>query len=314
MLHKYHYKKDFPPLESLIEQKKTSNTSISLVIPTLNEASTIGKIVEKARKELIEKANLLDEIIVLDGNSSDDTLKIAQKAGATVFSVKEIPPKINEPLGKGHALWKALFVTKGDIIIAIDADISNFQSHFIYGLIWPFFIDKNVVFSKSFYKRPLKINGNIFENYGGRVTEILVRPILSAFVPELAQIEQPLSGEYAFKRSAVENLSFSSGYGVEIGLIFDIYKLYGPSCIVQVDMETRCHRNRPTSELSSIAFSILQTILRKLEKENLININIPLNENLVVKKNNNFEYLYIKEVDLPSKKQLLLKTKEQSIL
>jgi glucosyl-3-phosphoglycerate synthase len=299
MIREYHHE-DFLPLASLAGKKKASGAAISLVIPTLNEAKTVGYIIEKARRELMEDVPLLDEIIVMDSNSSDDTARISRQAGASVYNVIEVLPKYDAPAGKGSALWKSQFVAKGDIIICVDADISNFQSHFIYGLAGPFLVDSEIIFAKAFYSRPLRLNSHIYENYGGRVTEILVRPLLCAFMPELAGIYQPLSGEYAFRRAPVQKLPFSSGYGVEIGMIFDIYRAFGLSHFVQVDMGTRCHRNRPTHELSRMALGIVQTLFRKLEKEKVLAINVPLQETMLMRGKNGLEHTLIREVELPS--------------
>ncbi|HUI91747.1 MAG TPA: glucosyl-3-phosphoglycerate synthase [Chitinivibrionales bacterium] len=299
MIREYRHE-DFLPLASLAGKKKASGTSISLVIPTLNEAKTVGYIIEKARKELVEEVRLLDEIIVMDSNSSDATVSIAKKAGAKIYNVSDILPQYDAPPGKGSALWKSQFVAKGDIIICVDADISNFQSHFVYGLAGPFLNDGEVIFAKAFYNRPLKLNSHIYENYGGRVTEILVRPLLCAFEPELAGIYQPLSGEYAFRRGPVQRLPFSSGYGVEIGMIFDLYRAFGLSHFVQVDMGTRCHRNRPTHELSRMAFGIIQTLFRKLERENVLSLKVPLLDAMFLKGANGPERAQIREVELPS--------------
>jgi glycosyltransferase involved in cell wall biosynthesis len=305
MIREYHHE-DFLPLMSLAGKKQASGTTISLVIPTLNEAKTVGYIIEKARRELMEDVRLLDEIIVMDSNSSDDTAHIARQAGAIVYNVLDVLPLYDAPPGKGSALWKSQFVAKGDIIICVDADICNFQAHFIYGLVGPFLVDSEIIFAKAFYSRPLRLNSHSYENYGGRVTEILVRPLLCAFAPDLAGIYQPLSGEYAFRRGPVQKLPFSSGYGVEIGMIFDIYRVFGLSRFVQVDMGTRCHRNRPTHELSRMALGIIQTLFRKLEKENVLALNIPLRETMIQRGKNGLEHTLIKEVELPSQADIIL--------
>jgi glucosyl-3-phosphoglycerate synthase len=298
MIREFHHE-NFLPLASLAGKKQTSGTSISLVIPTRNEAKTVGSIIEKARKELMEEVHLLDEIIVMDSSSSDDTVHISRQAGASVYNVLDVLPQYDAPPGKGSALWKSQFVAKGDIIICVDADICNFQSHFIYGLAGPFLVDSEIIFAKAFYNRPLRLNSHTYENYGGRVTEILVRPLLCAFAPELAGIYQPLSGEYAFRRAPVQKLPFSSGYGVEIGMIFDIYRAFGLSHFVQVDMGTRCHRNRPTRELSCMALGIIQTLFRKLESQNVLALNVPLSETMLFRGDNGLEHTLIREVELP---------------
>ena len=312
MIREFNYK-DFLPLDSLAEKKRATGSSISLVIPTLNEAATVGSIITRARQELIEEMELLDEIIVMDSCSTDATQEIAQKAGAIVYRVDEVAPEFDVPPGKGSALWKAQFAVKGDIVICVDADIKNFQSHFIFGLIGPFFIDPEVIFAKAFYKRPLMLNSHAYENYGGRVTEILVRPLLAAFMPELARIHQPLSGEYAFRRVPVQAIPFSSGYGVEIGMIFDIYRTFGLTRVVQVDMGTRCHRNRTVKELGRMSLGIIQTMTRKLEREQKLTVRAPVNDIMISQADQGLEETVIREIEIPAFADAIQHTKRGAL-
>ncbi|HMD68887.1 MAG TPA: glucosyl-3-phosphoglycerate synthase [Chitinivibrionales bacterium] len=300
MIREFHHK-DFLPLSSLAKKKQASRTTVSLVIPTFNEAATLGAILLKVKQDLQEDVPLLDEIIVMDSDSSDGTARIARDAGATVYNVRDVAPDHHVPPGKGSALWKAQFVATGDVIVCVDADIRNFQSHLVYGLVGPFLVDPDIIFAKAFYDRPLVLNDQTFENYGGRVTEILVRPLLCAFMPQLAAIYQPLSGEYAFRRKPVETIPFSSGYGVEIGMIFDINRAFGLSHFVQVDMGTRCHRNRAVGDLSRMALGIIQTLFRKLEKENVLSLRKPIGTTMITRGAHGMEQTTISEVELPSK-------------
>ncbi len=300
MIRAFHHE-DFLPIASLAYKKKSAGTAISLVIPTLNEAQTVGLIIEKARKELMEDVPLLDEIVVMDSNSSDATARIACEAGARVYNVAKVAPQYPAPPGKGTALWKAQFVATGDIIVCVDADIRNFQSHFVYGLVGPFLVEPELVFAKAFYQRPLMLEDRVFENYGGRVTEILVRPLLCAFMPELAEIFQPLSGEYAFRRVPVEQIPFSSGYGVEIGMICDVSRRFGLSRFVQVDMGTRCHRNRPVNDLSRMALGIIQTLFRRLESEHVVTLSGRIGEAMISPGADGMERAIVNEVELPGK-------------
>jgi glucosyl-3-phosphoglycerate synthase len=299
MIREFHYE-DFLPLKDLAQKKVATKTSISLVIPTLNEAATVGSIIAKAGQELMQDAELIDEIIVMDSCSGDDTQDIAKKAGATVYRVDEVAPEFDVPPGKGSALWKSQFVAKGDIVICVDADIKNFQSHFIFGLIGPFFLDPEVIFAKAYYKRPLLLENHAYENYGGRVTEILVRPLLAAFTPELARIHQPLSGEYAFRRVPVQTIPFSSGYGVEIGMIFDVLRTFGPKRVVQVDMGTRCHRNRTVKELGRMSLGIIQTMMRKLEREQKLSIHAPVGNVMISQGETGLEETVVREIEIPA--------------
>jgi len=239
-----------------------------VVIPALNEEKTIGTIVSRIHQKMMEEIAIVDEIVVMDGFSSDNTVEEACKAGASVYTADSVGPKVNCS-GKGVALWKSQFVTSGDILIFIDSDIIDFDERFICGLLGPFLICQEFDFVKAFYKRPLLLGSGVYENQGGRVSEILVRPLLSAFIPELACFNQPLAGEYAIRRSLLEVLPVFSGYGVEIGLLMDIYFTQGLSRVAQVDMEQRWHRNRTVAELSKMSFAILQVIVNRMQKHGL---------------------------------------------
>jgi len=297
MIKQFHHS-EFLPLEKIYAKKEKTGISISCVIPTLNEASTVGDIITTTRRELMETLPLLDEIIVMDGDSDDNTVHCAQESGALVYKVNEIGDT-DTPMGKGTALWKSLSVAKGDIIVCIDADIREFDHRFVYGLIAPLLLDSTLVFVKGYYKRPMVVEDVTLDNYGGRVTEILVRPILSAFYPELARLFQPLAGEYSFRKDIISRIPFYSGYSVEIGLVLDLYKQFGLSAIAQVDMDIRCHRNRSVVDLGKMAFGILQILLKKLEKDNKASFPEPFLKNMISLGNNGWEETHIEEYELP---------------
>jgi glucosyl-3-phosphoglycerate synthase len=300
-----HYKHtDFLPLLRYLEKKRKAGLTVSVVIPTYNEAATIGAIVAIAKKKLMDELPLIDEIVVMDSNSTDNTAGIARAAGAAVHSIDEVLAPCGPIFGKGAAIWKSLFTITGDIIVCIDADILNFGPHFIYGLIGPFLENRETLFAKAYYSRPLKIGDTVHENYGGRVTEILVRPLLSAFAPELAALYQPLSGEYAFLREPIESVPFSSGYGVEIGLIFDLHKKFGMDRFAQVDMGTRIHRNRPVNELGKMSFGIMQTMFRKFEEDDVLVLKVPFGEAMISQGARGMEKAVIREIELPPKSSI----------
>lgn len=278
MQHKYHHH-EFDSTDALVRLKKEKNIKISVVLPALNEEKTIGGIVAYIRSHFSGDQALVDEIVVIDGNSDDETVSIASREGASVYLISEIVPDV-QVRGKGTALWKSQFVTSGDILIFIDTDIFDFDKRFVNGLIGPLLQDDSLMFSKAFYKRPLYLGSGRYENYGGRVTEILVRPFLSAVIPELASIIQPLAGEYAIRRSVLNKLPFWSGYGVEIGILLDVYLLCGIDSITQVDMVDRYHRNRSVLELSRMAFGILHVMLQKFERMGKMSVHAPLYETL----------------------------------
>ncbi|MGC9328811.1 MAG: glucosyl-3-phosphoglycerate synthase, partial [Candidatus Hinthialibacter sp.] len=210
----FHYSQ-FWDLLKLIEEKERQELTISLCIPTLNEEKTIGKEIVIFHSELMNRYPLLDEIAVIDSGSTDRTREIAANFGADVYLSAEILPDMGEKRGKGENLWKAIYQLKGDIIIYVDADIKNIHPRFVYGLAAPLIYRPEIQYVKAFYDRPLAMSHEIRPSGGGRVTEILIRPLFSLFFPELTDIIQPLSGEYAVRRRVLEQIPFPIGYGVE---------------------------------------------------------------------------------------------------
>jgi glucosyl-3-phosphoglycerate synthase len=239
---------------------------ISLAFPTLNEEATLGKEILVLKTELMDRFPLLDEIAVIDSGSTDRTRDVAVENGARVFSSKDILRPHGTYRGKGENLWKSLYVLTGDIIVWIDADISNISPKFVTGLVGPLLRDARVSYVKAFYERPLRAAGELVPSGGGRVTEILVRPLFSLFYPELAYLIQPLSGEYAGRREVLEKIAFSVGYGVELGHLIDIYHSPGVGALAQVNMDSRVHRNQSVHALSKMSFGILHTFFSRLEK------------------------------------------------
>lgn len=245
--------------------KERQGTTISLALPSLNEEKTVGKVITTIKKALMEDFPLLDELILMDSNSTDRTRQIAEDLGVPVYIHQELLPELGPRRGKGEALWKSLLVTKGDILAWIDTDILNIHPMFVYGIIGPLLINQTVQFVKGFYRRPLRVGNRIQVGGGGRVTELTARPLLNLFYPELSGVIQPLSGEYAGRREALEDIVFFSGYGVETGLLIDIFEKYGLRAIAQVDLQERIHTNQDLEALSKMSFTIIQTVLRKLE-------------------------------------------------
>lgn len=245
---------------------------VSVCIPTLDEAATIGSIVETIRRELVENTGLVDEILVIDSGSSDDTLRIAADAGATAVPSASIAPRHGTFRGKGENLWKALHLARGTVLCFIDGDISEFCPRFVTGPLGPLLVDPTVDYVKAHYKRPLSSVHGLHPNGGGRVSEILVRPLLSLFYPELSSIFQPLSGEYAARREVLERLSFPTGYGVEIAHLIDLLHLGKAGNIAQTDLDQRIHRNRDDTDLGRMSFAILRTIFRRLERDGKLSL------------------------------------------
>jgi glycosyltransferase involved in cell wall biosynthesis len=254
----------FGDAEDLLRRKRTQGLTISACIPTLNEAATIGGIVREIRHELVDRVPLLDEVAVVDSHSMDGTAELAREAGALVFQDHDVLPEIEPSTGKGEALWKSLFVLRGDLILWLDADIENFDPRFVLGPLGALLTDPAVGFVKSFYRRPLRDADAPVPVGGGRVTELVARPLLNMFWPQLAGFIQPLAGEYAGRRRILEQVPFFTGYGVEIGLLIDVFERFGLDVMAQVDLEERIHRNRDIGELSRMAFAVLQTALHRM--------------------------------------------------
>ena len=257
---------EFSRLRDLVALKQQQGVSISLALPALNEEETVGQVIRMMKKELMQRAPLLDEIVLIDSNSTDRTREIAANEGVPVHVHQNLLERLGARRGKGEALWKSLLVTRGDIIIWIDTDIVNIHPRFVYGIIGPLLLNPQVQFVKGFYRRPLKVGMKMQAGGGGRVTELTARPLLNLFYPELSGVVQPLSGEYGGRRAALERAPFFSGYGVETGLLIDIYERYGVQAIAQVDLLERIHHNQHLEALSKMSFAIIQTVMRKLEK------------------------------------------------
>ncbi|MCC5907629.1 MAG: glucosyl-3-phosphoglycerate synthase [Balneolaceae bacterium] len=258
----YHHS-EFWDLMKLVEAKKKKNLTISLCLPTLNEEKTIGKEIIIFRSELMERYPLIDEIAVIDSGSEDNTLEVARNYGADTYLASDILPNLEPKRGKGENLWKAIYQLKGDIIVYVDADISNIHPRFVYGLVAPLIHREEVKYVKAFYDRPLAFSGNVRASGGGRVTEILVRPLFSLFFPDLTAMIQPLSGEYAVRREVLEQIAFPIGYGVETSHLIDVYHKYGLEAFAQTDLDKRVHENKPTQALGKMAFGILQTFIKR---------------------------------------------------
>jgi glucosyl-3-phosphoglycerate synthase len=267
--HTFHHSQ-FADVKRMVEEKQRQGLTISLCLPALNEEKTIGKEVVLLKSELMKRYPLLDELAVIDSGSTDRTREIAAAFGADVYLSRDILPGQGEKKGKGENLWKAIYQLKGDIIVYIDADIANIRPHFAYGLIGPLIFHPEIKYVKAFYDRPLVASGDVRPTGGGRVTEILVRPLFSLFFPELTALIQPLSGEYAARRAAIERIPFPIGYGVETSHLLDIYHTGGLDAFAQTDLGQRVHRNQPTRALGRMAFGILQTFLARTEQYGLV--------------------------------------------
>ncbi len=277
----YHHSR-FRDIASLTAKKAERGLSISVCFPTLNEEKTIAKEIVVLRSELMARHALVDEIVVIDSGSQDRTREIAAEYGASVYLASDILPGIEPLRGKGENLWKALQVLKGDIIVYVDADIKNIHPRFVYGLVGPLLMREDVKYVKAFYDRPISLDAKrVKPSGGGRVTELVIRPLFSLYYPELSQIIQPLSGEYAGFREIFEAIPFPIGYGIETSMLLDIYRRWGMAAMAQVDLDKRVHRNQSTLALGRMAFGIMQTFFERLSAEGRIALTEPLHEAMI---------------------------------
>jgi glucosyl-3-phosphoglycerate synthase len=256
---------EYEDLPSLMQLKERHGLTISVALPALNEEATIRNVIMTLRTALMDDLPLIDELVLIDSESSDRTVEIAQECGLPVYVHPAIMPEVGTYRGKGEALWKSLHVLKGDIVAWVDTDIVNIHPRFIYGLIGPLLKHPHIQYVKGFYRRPIQIGDKLQAVGGGRVTELVARPLFNLFYPELSGIIQPLSGEYAGRRSALEQVPFFSGYGVETGLLIDLHDRFGLEGIAQSDLEVRTHHNQPLENLSKMSFAILQVFIARLE-------------------------------------------------
>ncbi|MCX5606542.1 glucosyl-3-phosphoglycerate synthase [Streptomyces sp. NBC_00047] len=256
------------PLDQLLDRKRAAGTTVSVVLPALDEEATVGAIVEVIRRELMEglPVPLVDELIVIDSGSSDTTAEVAAKAGAHVVHRDDILPRIPALPGKGEVLWRSLLAATGDVVCFVDADLRDFSSTFVSGIVGPLLTEPDVQFVKAMYDRPL---GDA-PGQGGRVTELVARPLLNLHWPRLAGFVQPLGGEYAVRRSLLERLPFPVGYGVELGLLVDALHTVGLDALAQVDVGVRLHRHQDGQALGRMAAAIYRTAQLRLSRGHLV--------------------------------------------
>ncbi len=255
----------FWDIQTLVRRKQEQGLTLSLCIPTLNEEATIGKEIVIFKSELMDRYPLIDEFAVIDSGSTDRTREVAAAYGADVYLSSDILPSQGSKRGKGENLWKAIYQLRGDVIVYVDADIKNIHPRFVTGLVGPLLENPSIKYVKAFYDRPLAFSQGVRPSGGGRVTEILVRPLFSLFFPELTALVQPLSGEYAVRREVLEAIPFPIGYGVETSHILDVYHKWGLEAFGQTDLDQRVHRNQSTLSLGKMSFGILQSFIARME-------------------------------------------------
>jgi glucosyl-3-phosphoglycerate synthase len=249
------------PVERLAEAREAT---VSVCLPARNEARTIGGIVEELVP--LRQAGLIDQLVVVD-NSTDGTGDIARALGAEVHDQEQLLPELGPVLGKGDAMWRALRILRGDLICFLDADSEAFGAHFATGLLGPLISQPDISFVKGAYRRPFRAGDQVLPDGGGRVTELMARPLLNLFYPDLAGIEQPLAGEVAARRELLEQLPFVTGYGVDIALLLDAYQAVGLDGIAQVDLELRQNAHQPLRDLGPMAHAVLRAVASRLERD-----------------------------------------------
>ena len=255
------------PLERLLAAKRDAGTRISVVIPARNEERTVGRVVAAVRQALLVDTPLVDEIVVVDSDSTDGTARAAERAGGTVYRACDIAPALGSHPGKGEALWKSLLVTHGDLLVFVDADLTRWGPHFVTGLLGPLLAGQpgpgqpgpgqQVQLVKGFYERVRTERDGSTSSEGGRVTELVARPLLSLWWPELAGVVQPLAGEWAARRGLMESLTIPVGYGVELSTLLDTFTRYGLGALAQVDLGSRAHRHQADHDLALMAAELM---------------------------------------------------------
>lgn len=260
-------------MTTLLEAKERRGVTVGVCLPALDEAATIGAICRSITADLVAPG-IVDQLVVIDSGSSDDTMAVAAEAGATVARARDLVPQAPnvEGAGKGESLWKSLSVMATDVIVWLDSDTRNFGPHFVTSLVAPLLEDEELVFTKAFYERPLGSAEEVLPVGGARVTEIGVRPLLNLFFADLIAFVQPLSGEYAGLREVLLDVPFATGYDVDVLLLLDIVERYGLDAVAQVDLGSRVHRNRDIPSLGRMSFEIMRSLFRRLEDSGRIKI------------------------------------------
>jgi glucosyl-3-phosphoglycerate synthase len=252
---------EFPP-ERLAAER---TGSVSVCLPAREEAGTIKGIVETLIE--LRGRGVIDQVVVVDAGSTDGTAALAAGAGAQVYQQADLHPELGPVLGKGDAMWRALSVLTGDVVCFLDADSADFGPHFACGMVGPLVCVPEVQFAKGSFRRPFKVGDVEVPDGGGRVTELMARPLLNLFYPELAGFRQPLAGEFAARRELLERLPFATGYAVEIAMLIDAWHEVGASALAQVDLEVRQNRHQPLTELGPMAYAVLRAVAERLERE-----------------------------------------------
>jgi glucosyl-3-phosphoglycerate synthase len=250
------------PERRLAARKTDLGVTVSVVIPARDEERTVAQVVS-AITRLAADTGLIDEVVVMDSDSTDATAQVAAEAGATVHRANQVAPDLGTFPGKGEALWKSLLVTKGDLLVFVDADLTHWGPHFVTGLLGPLLADPQVLLVKGFYERLFAAGDGSVTADGGRVTELVARPLLSLWWPALTGVVQPLAGEWAARRALMESLSIPVGYGIELAALIDTAAAHGLDAIAQVDLGSRGHKHQASHDLALMAAELLLVAERR---------------------------------------------------
>ncbi|MGH2980270.1 MAG: glucosyl-3-phosphoglycerate synthase [Solirubrobacterales bacterium] len=259
----------FADVPALARRKRELGLSVSLVLPCREVADTIEPVLDEV-EALRRRAALVDQVVVVDAGSRDGTADVARGRGAEVHDESELLPEIGPVLGKGDAMWRALSVARGDIVLYADADSASFEAHFIYGMLGPLLCDRHVRFVKATYHRPFTAPDGTVVDDAGRVTELTAKPLLAIFYPELAGFGQPLAGEVAGRRDLLCSIPFLTGYAVEAAMIIDVLRQVGLGGMAQVDLGSRRNRSQRLLALNSMAYAVARALLSRAEADGRI--------------------------------------------
>lgn len=256
------YRGDDYPLARARELRERSGATVSVVLPAREVADTIGPILDALAPA--RAAGVIDELLVIDAASADGTADVATRHGARVVQESDVLPEHGPARGKGDALWRGLAVTEGDVVVYLDSDTENFDARFLLGLLGPLLQEPRIALVKGAFRRPFKLGEHTTPDGGGRVTELVARPLLNLHLPELAGFVQPLAGEFAARRELLEQLPFPVGYGVEIATLIDSYRLVGLDGLAQVDLGVRQNRHQSLRALSAMAYAVMIAAERRV--------------------------------------------------
>ncbi|HEY5198469.1 MAG TPA: glucosyl-3-phosphoglycerate synthase [Solirubrobacteraceae bacterium] len=248
---------------SLADLVAIKDQTISLVLPTRDVADSLGPVLDALGP--CREAGLVDEVLIVDAASSDATGRIAGQHRVAVHQESTLMPEFGPALGKGDALWRGLSQTRGEIVVFLDTDTANFSARFLLDLVAPLLGDPTLHLVKGAFRRPFRAGDQSTPDGGGRVTELMARPLLNLHVPDLAGFAQPLAGEVAARRSLLETLPFPVGYGVEIAILIDAYRAVGRDGLAQAELGVRENRHQPLSELSAMAYQVLVAAQRRIQ-------------------------------------------------